>query len=115
MKTLTRNVDKVEIEFHIGQNAQENFDLIDTSDPDDLWFHISQESSCHVIATIPEHLHRNKKALKKIAIQGGVICKQFSRYKSMKNVSIIYAPIQQVEKTDIIGTVSVKEYKTLVI
>ena len=34
-----------EVEFKIGQNANDNFDIIDSSNPSDLWFHLSGESS----------------------------------------------------------------------
>lgn len=121
MRKITKYIDTIKgnIEFRVGQHAQENFDLIDDSGPDDLWFHISQESSCHVVATIPHKdgvgMNYDKKTLKKIAIQGAVICKQCSRYKSEKNVSVIYTQIKHVEKKGHIGSVCVDEYKVLVI
>ena len=39
-----------EVQFIIGKNAQENFDIIDASLPHYLWFHIENAPSCHVIA-----------------------------------------------------------------
>ena len=103
------------IEFRIGQNAKDNFDLIDNSKTDDIWFHISQSSSCHVVASIPTDKTYDKKILKRIAVQGAVICKQFSKYNSDGAVSVIYTRIKNVVKAPTIGTVSVEEYKTIII
>jgi hypothetical protein len=46
MRKITKYIDaiKANIEFRVGQNAQDNFDLIDDSGPDDLWFHHSSIS-----------------------------------------------------------------------
>ena len=117
MKSLTRYVDcvKAHIEFRVGENAQDNFDLIDQSKSDDIWFHIQNHSSCHVVLVLPEELSINKKQLGKIIIQGACICKQMSRYNSAKNVEIIYTAIKNVTKTGIIGTVSTTNTKTVII
>jgi hypothetical protein len=77
--------------------------------------HISQESSCHVVATLPLTLRFDKKIVKKIAVQGAVICKQCSRYKSGKDIQVIYTTINNVKKGSHIGAVSVDEYKVMVI
>jgi len=93
MKTINRYIDaiKTNIEFRIGQNAQENFDLIDASRPEDIWFHINGQPSGHVIASIPEDSNYDKKTIRRIVIQGGIICKQHSRLKSEKDVHVIYS------------------------
>ena len=106
---------KEHIEFRVGQNARENFDLIDDSGTDDIWFHITQASSCHVVAKIPQDKNYDKKTLKRISVQGAVICKQYSKYKSDGAVSVIYTRIKNVVKTPTIGSVSVEEYKTIII
>jgi predicted ribosome quality control (RQC) complex YloA/Tae2 family protein len=103
------------IEFRVGQNAKENFDLIDDSEADDIWFHISQVSSCHVVASIPSDKRYDKNILKKIAVQGAVICKQYSKYKSERVVHVIYTKIHNVTKSATIGTVLLEEYKTIIL
>jgi predicted ribosome quality control (RQC) complex YloA/Tae2 family protein len=117
MRNISKYVDAIKgnIAFRVGQNAQENFDLLDASEPHDLWFHVSQESSCHVVATIPPEKNYDKKTMKKIAIQGAVICKQNCRYKSDKDVHVIYTTINNVKKGAHLGTVVVDEYKTIVV
>lgn len=121
----------MDIEFRIGSNAHENFDLIDDSHPNDLWFHVSQSpyssrllrrpseyalshSSCHVVAKIHDNVY-DKKQQHKIAIQGAILCKQFSKYKSERSVSIMVAPIHCITKTKKIGCVTVDVYSTIVI
>ena len=117
MRKITKYIDAIKeyVEFRVGQNAKENFDLIDDSKADDIWFHISQVSSCHVVASIPVDKNYDKNILKKIAVQGAVICKQFSKYKSEKVVHVIYTPIHHLIKTPTVGAVSVEEYKTIII
>lgn len=104
---------KNNITFYIGQNAQENFQIIDESNPNDLWFHIHGNPSCHVVASISEKF--NKKQLHKIAVQGGLLCKQHSKYKCSTNVNIVYCKMGFVRKTNIIGQVEIQNEKILVL
>lgn len=115
MKIITKYIDNIKFVFYVGQNAQENFDIIDASKSHDLWFHIEAAPSCHVIAELDDPQKYNKKQLHKIAVQGAVLCKQYSRFCSDKNVVIIYCPISCVEKQDMIGSVSVNKYKKIII
>ena len=143
MRKISKYIEAIKgyIEFRVGQNAKENFDLIDISSPNDLWFHISQQASCHVVATIPQDGRfaeppggakrrfsidsplglstdndtLDKRILKKIAVQGAVICKQCSRHKSESAICVMYTPIKNVKKGGNMGSVFVDEYKTLVI
>ena len=105
------------IEFRVGKNAQDNFDLIDAASPTDLWFHIRDHASCHVVAALPhrmeEEIQYNKKQLRHIATQGAVICKQHSKYKSESNVQVMYTQIQHVVKTATVGMVTVSTYRTI--
>tara|TARA_B100000900_G_C20270121_1_gene589658 strand:+ start:203 stop:556 length:354 start_codon:yes stop_codon:yes gene_type:complete len=103
------------VEFKIGQNSQDNFDIIDSSNPNDIWFHLYGESSCHVIATINPEIKLDKKQKRQIITQGALLCKQNSRHKSAKNVNIIYTEIKNIEKTETIGTVQVNEQKSILI
>jgi len=129
MKTITRYIDNIKsnIVFYIGQNSMENYDIIDASKPYDLWFHIKSVPSCHVIASI-DNINYDKKQLHKIAVQGAMLCKQNSKYKSDKKVDVIYCNIDDVKKcTDIddfergynnkskIGSVILQKYKTITI
>ena len=115
MKTVFRRIEslKAEVEYWIGESAQDNFNIIDEADANDLWFHLGDgESSCHVIARMPEDAP-DKKGLRQIVIQGASLCKENSRRKSAKNVTIIYTRIENIEKTKVVGSVLSRNAKTL--
>ena len=117
MKTITRFVDclKLNVEFIVGGNAQENHDIIDAADPEDLWFHLSGQASCQVICKLPEGVEIDKKILFKIAKQGAVICKENSSSKSAKNVEIDYTQVKNVTKLEKPGSVTIINNKKIII
>ena len=62
MKTqsiLIHSINKT-IEYTIGQNAQDNHDIIDDALENDMWFHINNKPSCHIIASIPDDIKRKE-------------------------------------------------------
>jgi predicted ribosome quality control (RQC) complex YloA/Tae2 family protein len=101
-----------EITFYIGQDKNENFDVIDKGEPDDIWFHANEISSCHVIAIIPKDiLHKD---LKYIIKAGALLCKKYTnKLKKLTNTEIIYTQIKNIEKTEHSGCVKVKNEKKL--
>ena len=105
----------IEIEFKIGQNAHDNFTVIESAEPLDLWFHIDEHSSSHVVASIPPDIQFDKKQMMYIVKQGAILCKQHSRYKSLKNIAVVYTTIQNVSPTTIPGNVSIHNSKTIAI
>jgi hypothetical protein len=117
MKIVTKHIDCIEIEYKIGTSAKENHDIIDAAEPEDIWFHISGCSSCHVICKIPDIIENtnNKKILHKIMVQGAVVCKANSKYKSYKNVKIDYTKIKYVTKREIPGSVTITNAKSIFI
>ena len=112
-KTIKFNNLNLEVEFVIGKNAKENFDIIDDASGHHIWFHVKDSSSSHVIARLEENL--KKKDLRYILKQGAILCKQYSKMASAKNVEIIYSNVCNVTKTNIIGTVNVSNEKSLMI
>lgn len=117
MKTEFVNVSGIPdpIEFWIGSNAQDNFDMIDEAYSGDLWFHVNNESSGHVIARIPDKKELHKKQLNKIIIQGGVMCKKHSKYKSKQDLEIVYTRVFDIVKTHIPGKVILRSSKVFII
>jgi predicted ribosome quality control (RQC) complex YloA/Tae2 family protein len=91
------------IDFTIGKNDKDNFDIIDNANTDDIWFHLNDYPSCHVIASINDVI--KKKDLRYIIKRGALLCKENSKYKSEKDLSIIYTTIKNVKKTEKIGSV----------
>ena len=123
---------KLSVVYKVGSNSKNNFDLIDEADSDDIWFHLNNESSCHVIACLKNITYTtrdddmpncydlnfdelDKKEKHQIIKQGALLCKQYSRMKSMKNVEIMYTKIENVEKTDITGSVITRKTKIVVV
>ena len=123
------------IEYIIGQNSSENFKIIDDANNDAnndaiddanndaindaindannnyMWFHIDGYPSCHVLCKIPNNL--SKKDFLKVIKRGALCCKENSKYKSEKSISIIYTYLKNVTKTDVIGTVITSNTKSI--
>jgi predicted ribosome quality control (RQC) complex YloA/Tae2 family protein len=115
MKVVTRYIEAVrdDVEFWIGENAADNFSIIDAAKAIDLWFHVSQQPSCHVIAVMPQGKKFDKKQIHKIVVQGALLCKQHSRFASVRDLSVDYAPIANLNKTDKLGCVTMESYKSI--
>jgi len=101
------------ITYHIGKNAQDNYDIIDLANSDDLWFHVDKRPSNHVIAEMPADIDRSQ--IRYIVKQGAVLCKQYSKYSDEKNVDIIWTRVQNVSKAGPIGSVTTLHTKSVTI
>ena len=103
-----------EITFYIGENQNENFDVIDLGTPNDLWFHANDTSSCHVVAILPEDI--KKKDLKYIIKMGSLLCKNnTNKLKSLNKIQINYSQIKYLVKTEIPGCVKILNEKIITI
>jgi predicted ribosome quality control (RQC) complex YloA/Tae2 family protein len=116
-RQIKRYIDslKIEVEYQIGKDAKDNIDILNASQENDIWFHIESEASCHVIAKVHNLTITNKKQMAHIICQGGVICKQYSKFKSAKNVEIIYTKVSNVIPTEKVGQVITSNTKTITI
>jgi len=99
--------------FRIGTSALVNFQIIDDADPHHIWFHVEGLPSCHVIAYTDESW--NRKQLPYVVKQGAVLCKMHSKYTSSKKLPIIYTAIENVEKTNVAGSVHTTNEKKILI
>ena len=94
----------------IGKNKNNNWDLIDNAKDSDIWFHVSNSSSSHVILQTELPINKiPKQVIKRCAC----ICKSHSSSKSEKKCKIIYTTISNVTKTHIVGQVTVNNTKEL--
>jgi len=105
----------IDIQYLIGENAKDNFRIIDIANPNDIWFHVEDKPSSHIIALLPADTPLSKKDTQYIIKQGAVLCKQYSKYASEKKLSIIYTNIHNVKKTEIPGSVETTMVKRVVI
>jgi len=105
---------KREIAFYIGKNQKENFTVIDKGTQDDLWFHVLNESSCHVVCEVPIDI--DKSDMRYLIKMGALLCKNnTNKLKSQPNVEIIYTQIQNVTKTCVEGCVQTKNVKSIIV
>jgi predicted ribosome quality control (RQC) complex YloA/Tae2 family protein len=93
------------VRFLIGTSAKVNFNIIDVSDPNDLWFHARDYSSCHVIAEMPIGVDNTD-----IIKIGSELCiKHTNKLKSKNKIYIIYDHIRNIKKTKNIGEVLIND------
>jgi predicted ribosome quality control (RQC) complex YloA/Tae2 family protein len=98
--------------FYIGQSQQENHDVIDRGKPTDLWCHLANTSSAHVVACLPPDIDRKQRGA--ILRRAALLCKiHTAKAKSLQQVAVTYATIQHVQKTQIPGQVTVQNPGTL--
>tara|TARA_B100001094_G_scaffold50642_1_gene46238 strand:+ start:1073 stop:1441 length:369 start_codon:yes stop_codon:yes gene_type:complete len=93
-----------------GQNAQDNFDLIDkyaagVEGAELFWFHLESFSSPHVILEVPAEVVE-KETYIRIAAEYTKSCTK--KHKNRPNLVIIYTPLFNVVKTENVGEVFFK-------
>jgi predicted ribosome quality control (RQC) complex YloA/Tae2 family protein len=108
MKTELFNYNNTIYTIIIGKNKNENWAIIDDASGTDLWFHISEMPSCHVLLKNDEKLRLvPRQVIKRCAY----LCKINSAAKTVPKCDIVYATISNVKKTDIVGQVTVTQSK----
>tara|TARA_Y100000389_G_scaffold109340_1_gene106403 strand:+ start:7497 stop:7823 length:327 start_codon:yes stop_codon:yes gene_type:complete len=83
----------------IGQNAKENWDLIDKAEPEWTWFHLKSFPSSHVVLCCPEPTEQN-------LLSAAIHCKDSTKYKNVPHIKVSYCKINNIKKSDKIGSVS---------
>jgi len=74
--------------MRIGKDAQDNWDLIEQSEPDDVWVHLSSFPSPHVII--------DADPTKEEILEAGNLCRSKSKYKNLKGIKIVYTKIENI-------------------
>lgn len=92
-----------------GESAQENWDLIQASNQNDMWFHVKNNPSCHVVLTVNPKKGPHKTVINFCA----ALCKEGSKQKENNNVIIIYTEIKNVKKCDKVGSVTTKNVREI--
>jgi predicted ribosome quality control (RQC) complex YloA/Tae2 family protein len=86
----------------IGQNKNENSFLVSSAHEDDVWFHVEDMPSCHVIL---RHIIGVKKFPKQVIKRCAYLCKIHSKAKTLSRCNIIYTNISNIATTNVIGEV----------
>ena len=113
-QTILDNYTNIEYICIIGKSAQENWNLIDSSNENDLWFHLDDIPSPHVFLKTN---NTNKNKISKNVIKAcAIYCKQYSKLKNNNNnVPVIYTEIKNIKKTNIIGSVIATNIKKIIV
>ena len=69
---------KTPISYYIGVNKSDNFKILDYVKESDIWFHIFECTSCHVVVRLPEKEEEflTKKQVMTIIKKGALLCRQ---------------------------------------
>ena len=94
MKTFTVE----EIGIILGENANENEQVINESHPDFIWLHLDKFPSGHVV--IQSNVVSQQ--ILQIAAQK---CLENTKYKNLKNISVIFTTISNLKFTEKKGEV----------
>ena len=111
MKTFKHSIGSINYTIRVGQNAKENWNLIDSSDPFDVWFHLDNHPSSHVV--ISQDLASNKDLFYPNQIIGiaADYCKSHSKQKLASKVKVVYTNIENLTTGKDVGSVFVSEGK----
>ena len=80
----------------LGENAEENWQLLSDSRPTDVFFHLSSLPSGYVV------IDTNSLTPKQIS-EIATILKENTKYRSIKNVKVDYTPVSNVKKGRKVG------------
>ena len=102
----------IEYNIIIGKNRFKNWEIIDSSKETDIWFHVENESSSHVILQTNTPLSQiPRQVIKRCAC----LCKSNSKSKCIQKCPIIYTTINNIVKTDTVGQVVSQNTRKIVI
>jgi len=95
--------DNQTFKIRVGESAQENWELIENSSQNDVWFHVDNHPSCHIVLSVGNY---KKTPHKSVLNHCAVLCKENSKVKDSREITIIYTLIKNVKKADKLGSVT---------
>jgi predicted ribosome quality control (RQC) complex YloA/Tae2 family protein len=96
--------------IHSGKSAKGNDKLLDESSPNDIWFHVADGPSAHIILSNPSDLAISK-IPRQVIKRCACICKASAKISAKCN--IIYTERANVQKTEIQGRVTTTNARTI--
>lgn len=110
MKTFVHTIGDIEYTINIGSNAKENWILIDNSYPDDLWLHLDNYPSAHVVISQKTNNSNEIFYPNQIIAIGSDYCKFYSKHgKKSHKVKIVYTEIKNLKKGKEVGDVIISK------
>lgn len=95
------------IKCKIGNNAEENWKILDEAKESYLFFHLSSFPSCYIILELEEDIE-DFFILNKILEKTALECKLNTKYKNLKNIKVDYCLVSNVIKGENIGEIYYK-------
>ncbi|QKF94131.1 DUF814 protein [Fadolivirus algeromassiliense] len=90
--------------IRIGQNAEENDQIISEAKQTDLWFHLANLPSCHIIMSCSNEFPVTKQMITYCC----QLTKENTKYRDLPKVKVNYTIIKNVKKTEVKGKVILK-------
>jgi predicted ribosome quality control (RQC) complex YloA/Tae2 family protein len=94
----------------IGQNNRENWTLIDNAHSDNIWFHVSNAPSAHIILETTCHI---KDVPSHVIYRCAVLCSKRSKSHKERHILVNYTYTKHVTKGENIGEVIVNKVFTI--
>ena len=93
---MPRKVIFDDVIYYVGKNEKDNWDLIQNADASDIWIHLQDYPSPHVVI---ENISRLES---RHIMYGCQLCKQYSKAKKSRvNISVL--EIEYVKKGKVVG------------
>ena len=108
MKELILTEDGIEYTVWVGVNAKDNWNIIQQSEPDDLWFHVDNVPSAHVI------LRHRGQYTDKIVTRCAQICRESVKKISVKSTfTVISTQVGNLTLGEALGSVYISPTATI--
>lgn len=101
--------------YQIGRNATENTELVLRSSAMDVWFHVNDQPSAHLIYYNPDGLDLDHLRKKGVIYRMALTLKKKSKYRSFNNIEIIYDYIKNITPLTKPGMVQCNSPKTILL
>lgn len=110
MKKFIHTIGDMKYVIKVGSNAKENWVLVENSYPDDLWFHLDEYPSAHVVISCQTPNLVNIDYPNQIIALGANYCKSHSKYgKNLHKAKIVYTQIKNLKKGKEVGSVIISK------
>jgi len=96
--------------IRIGQNKQENWKLLDNSQPNNIWFHLIDRPSPYVVLDTSSNINQIPR---NVLHRCGILCKMRSSSRSENNCFVHYNYVKMVRKGEFVGEAYIDNGKTL--
>lgn len=95
--------------FKIGQNAKENWEMLNDIEDNYLFFHLSDFPSCYVIVEYNKSENPDYDLIR----FGATICKANTKYRNIKNVKVDYTRCNNIKKGKKVGEIYYNNYELI--